>query len=321
MNHASGDVAPASRPSPYRQETSDFEIRSVGVIGLGHMGHAFALNLVEDGYQVIGFDRNPEHTKAARSAGVIAAARLTDLAGCDAVLTSLPDDEVVSAVVLAPGGLVDVLRPGAVHISMSTISPVMSGRVAEAHARRHQDYVAAPVLGNPDFARTRKLFVLVGAQHAALEKVRPLLERLAQRLFVIGEEPAAANLMKLACNVLMATTLECMGEVFALLRKGGVDRHLAFDVLTNSMFDSRAHKTYGGKIIEERYGPPNFPAPLAMKDMRLALAEAERLAVPMPAASIVHDQLVAMMARGWAELDWSALALLAAVDAGLGDRR
>jgi len=177
------------------------------------------------------------------------------------------------------------------------------------------------VLGNPDFARTRKLFVLAGAPKRALENVRPLLERLGQRLFVIGEDPAAANLMKLASNVLTATTLECMGEVLALLRKGGVDGYLAFDVLTNSMFDSRVHKSYGGKIVEERFGQPNFPTPLAMKDVRLALAEAERLAVPMPAASLAHDHLVAMMARGWADLDWSALGLLAAVDAGLGDNR
>ena len=112
-----------------------------------------------------------------------------------------------------------------------------------------------------------------------------------------------------------------MGEVLALLRKGGVDAHLAFDVLTNSLFDSRVHKSYGGKIVEGRYSPPGMTAPLAVKDLRLALAEAEHLAVPIPAASLVHDRLVAMVARGWAELDWSALGLLAAVDAGLGDGR
>jgi 3-hydroxyisobutyrate dehydrogenase-like beta-hydroxyacid dehydrogenase len=132
-----------------------------------------------------------------------------------------------------------------------------------------------------------------------------------------GEEPALANLAKLAANVLTATTLECMGEVLALLRKGGVDRHLAYDVLTNSLFDSQVHKTYGGKIVDERYSPPGLAAPLAIKDLRLALAEAERAAVPMPAASLVHDRLVGMVARGWADLDWSALGLLAAVDAGL----
>jgi len=104
-------------------------------------------------------------------------------------------------------------------------------------------------------------------------------------------------------------------------RKGGVDAHLAFDVLTNSLFDSRVHKSYGGKIVEGRYSPPGMAVPLATKDLRLALAEAEHAAVPMPAASLVHDRLVAMAARGWADLDWSALGLLAAVDAGLSDGR
>lgn len=90
--------------------------------------------------------------------------------------------------------------------------------------------------------------------------------------------------------------------------------------MTNSLFDSRVHKNYGAKIVDARYSPPGLAVPLAMKDLRLALAEAERTAVPMPAASLVHDRLVAMAARGWADLDWSALGLLASVDAGLDDR-
>ena len=177
------------------------------------------------------------------------------------------------------------------------------------------------MLGNPDAARERKLFVLAGGAHSSLEKVRPLLERLGQRVFAIGEDAGLANLAKLAANVLTATTLECMGEVLALLRKGGLDGHLAYDVLTNSLFDSRVHKIYGGKIADGRYTPPGLTAPLAVKDLRLALAEAERTAVPMPAASLVLERLVGMVARGWAELDWSALGLLAAVDAGLNDGR
>ena len=109
-----------------------------------------------------------------------------------------------------------------------------------------------------------------------------------------------------------------MGEVLALLRKGGIDRHVAFDVLTNSLFDSKVHRTYGGKIVEERYSPAGMAVPLAIKDLRLALAEAEHEAVPMPVASLVRDRLVALVAGGWADLDWSALGGLAARDAGLG---
>jgi 3-hydroxyisobutyrate dehydrogenase-like beta-hydroxyacid dehydrogenase len=193
----------------------------------------------------------------------------------------------------------------------------LSRRLAEEHALLGQDYVAAPVLGNPDLARVRKLFVLAAGQAAAVERVRPLLERLGQRLFVIGENVAAANLVKLAGNVLTATTLESMGEVLALLRKSRVDLNVAFNVFTGSLFDSRVHRTYGRKIVDEHYSPPGMTVPLALKDLRLALAEAERHAVPMPAASFVHDRLVAMVARGWAHLDWSALGLLAARDAGL----
>ena len=300
------------------QGPNDFVVQRIGVVGLGHMGHAFAVNLIEDGYQVFASDRDPKRTGALTSAR--AAERLADLAACDVVLTSLPDDDAFAAVALGPEGLAGVLAPGAVHISTSTVSPAISRRVAEEHGRHRQDYVAAPVLGNPDFARERKLFVLAAGPRSALEKVRPLLERLGQRLFVIGEDAGLANLTKLAANALTATTLECMGEVLALLRKGGLDAHLAYDVLTNSLFDSRVHKTYGGKIIEGRF-TPGMAVPLAMKDLRLALVEAEHEAVPMPAASLVHNRLVAMVARGWAELDWSALGLLAAVDAGLSDGR
>jgi 3-hydroxyisobutyrate dehydrogenase-like beta-hydroxyacid dehydrogenase len=309
----------ASTANPSNSDASNAKlgIGRVGVVGLGHMGHAFAVNLLEDGYQVSVYDRDPK--RAAVLTRARAGAQLADLAVCDVVVTSVPDDDALTAVALGPGGLVGVLAPGAVHISTSTVSPAISRRVAEEHGRHRQDYVAAPVLGNPDFARERKLFVLAAGPHSAMEKVRPLLERLGQRLFIIGEDAASANLVKLAANVLTATTLECMGEVLALMRKGGVDRHLAYDVLTNSLFDSRVHKTYGGKIVDEHYSP-GMVVPLAIKDLRLALAEAERTAVPMPAASLVHDHLVAMVAHGWAGLDWSALGLLAAVDAGLNDR-
>ena len=305
--------------NPQGQAVTGSSVKRVGVVGLGHMGHAFAVNLVQDGYQVLACDRDAERARAL--SGARAAAELADLASCDVVLTSLPDDDALAAVALGAGGLVAALAPGAVHISMSTVSPGISRRVAEAHARRKQDYVAAPVLGNPDFARERKLFVLAAGSRAALEKVRPLLQRLGQHLFVIGEDPGLANLMKLGANTLIATTLECMGEVLALLQKGGIGGRLAFDVLTNSLFDSRVHKSYGGKIVEGRFSPAGMAVPLATKDLRLALAEAEHTAVPMPAASLVHDRLVAMAARGWSDLDWSALGLLAEVEAGLGDGR
>jgi 3-hydroxyisobutyrate dehydrogenase-like beta-hydroxyacid dehydrogenase len=283
------------------------------------MGHAFAENLGAAGYPIIVWDSLQAKIDTVVRPGIIAATNLVDLADCDVVITSLPDDDALTAVATGPHGLIDMLATNAIHISMSTVSPPLSRRLAAAHAARGQNYVSAPILGNPDMAHAGDVFVLAAGPHAAIEIVRPLLEVLGQRLFVIGEEAAAADLMKLAANVLTALTMQGMAEVLALLRKGGIDHHIGFDILTNSLFDSRVHRTYGGKIANERYSPPGMPARLAVKDLRLALAEAERYSAPMPAASLVHDRLVAMVAHGWTNLDWSALGLLAAQDAGLPD--
>jgi 3-hydroxyisobutyrate dehydrogenase-like beta-hydroxyacid dehydrogenase len=281
------------------------------------MGEAFAANLLAAGFSIIAYDRDQRRAQPLRAEGARGAERLADLAACDVVISSLTDDAALQAVTLGSDGLIGILRPGAVHVSMSTVSPELSRQLAKAHAAHGQDFVGAPVMGNPDAARARLLFVLAGGAPQAVARVRPMLEQLGQRVFVIGDDPGQASLVKLAGNVLTAATLQSMGEVFALLRKGGIDPHLAFDVFTGSLFDGRVHKTYGGKIVDERYDPPGMTAPLAVKDLRLALTEAERLAVPMSVASVVHDRLVTAIARGFAGLDWSALGLLAAADAGL----
>jgi 3-hydroxyisobutyrate dehydrogenase-like beta-hydroxyacid dehydrogenase len=309
-----GPSTPSDKP-PHSKEL--WAIGSIGVVGLGRMGQAFAANLMSGGYQVVAYDRDPQRAQPLQRDGARAAAQLADLATCDLVVSSLPADDALASVGLSPNGLASILAPCAVHISTSTVSPDLSRRLARMHAAHGQGFVAAPVLGNPDLARERQLFVLASGQRDAIARAQPVLERLGQRVFVIGDDAGAANVMKLAGNVLTAATLQSMGEVLALLRKSGIDPHVAFDVFTGSLFDGRVHKSYGGKIVDQRFSPPGMTAPLAVKDLRLALAEAEARAVPMPLAGLVHDRLVAMVARGWAGLDWSALGLLAASEAGL----
>jgi 3-hydroxyisobutyrate dehydrogenase-like beta-hydroxyacid dehydrogenase len=146
------------------------------------MGHAFAVNLIEDGYQVMVYDRDPERSTALRASGASSAAHLNELAGCDVVLTSLPDDDALAAVALGPSGLVGILAPD----GRSYFHEYGQPYVVPPH--RRGACAPSPGLGNPDFARARKLFVLAAGSPSGLEKVRPLLERLGQRLFVIGED-------------------------------------------------------------------------------------------------------------------------------------
>src|SRR5882757_1249415 len=122
--------------NPQSEGVTRFVVKHVGVVGLGHMGHAFAVNLVEDGYQVLAYDRDPERAAALTAARPVAG--FHDLAACDVVLTSLPDDDALAAVALGGEGLAAFLSRHAVHISTSTVSPGMSRRVAEEHARRGQ---------------------------------------------------------------------------------------------------------------------------------------------------------------------------------------
>lgn len=285
----------------------------VGVVGLGHMGRAFAENLLADGHSLTVFDRKRDLIPPLAEMGAIAAAGLAAIGKCDIVLTSLPDDDAVAAVTEA---LIPLLRAHAVHVSTSTISAGLSRHIAAQHREHGQGYVALPVLGSPDFARHRGLYLLAGGASADIARVRPVVEKLGRQLFVIGEDPGLANVMKLAGNVLTAATLQSMGEVFALLHKSGIDPETGYEVLTGTLFDGKVHKSYGGKIAHGQFSPAGLAVPLAAKDLRLALAEAELARVPMPVAAIVRDRLVAAEAREWSELDWSALGKLASAEAG-----
>ena len=175
-------------------------------------------------------------------------------------------------------GLAAGLEPGAIHLSMSTISTAAAAECASEHARRGQGYVAAPVFGNPDAARARQLFVVAAGAAIDVERCRLLTDNLGQT-FVVGEDPAQANLIKLLGNIMTATTLEVLGETVAVLRKRGFDPKRFIDILTSTMFAGRVHRIYGNKIVEESYAP-GFVMPLALKDVRLALAEAEKQGSP-----------------------------------------
>jgi 3-hydroxyisobutyrate dehydrogenase-like beta-hydroxyacid dehydrogenase len=293
-----------------------------GFVGLGRMGTAMAANLAAAGRQVIAHIRRPDRMDELSALGLRPTTNITDLFDCEVVISMLPDDNAIRDVVfgradLGVEGLAAGLRRGAIHLSMSTISTGTASHLAREHARHGQGYVAAPVFGNPDAAKARQLFVVVAGVPADVERCRPLIGSLGQQTFIVGADPALANLIKLLGNVMMATTLEMLGESVALLRKRGLDPRVFVEILTNTMFGGRAHRLYGDKIVAQSYAP-GLALPLALKDIRLALAEAEDATVPMPSVSVVRDRLITGIARGHADLDWTALGLIAAEEAGVG---
>ncbi|MEX3929321.1 NAD(P)-dependent oxidoreductase [Paraburkholderia sp. BR10936] len=289
-------------------------VQQVGVVGLGRMGLAFAQNLITDGYQTIVYSRSGKNLATLKTRGTTVAAGWGDLAQCSIVISMVADDDAAESVAES---LANVLPTSAIHISMSTISPGASRRIARLHNHLGQGYVAAPVLGSPDLAASRELFVLAAGTQDYLACSLPILNRLGKRTFLLGNVPELANTVKLAANVLTASTMQSMGEVFAFLQKAGIEPEVAFTVFTGSLFDGKVHKAYGGRIAEQRYLPPGMTTRLGLKDLRLALVEAETVLAPMPVASVVRDRMLAAIARGWGDLDWSALGKLAQFSAGI----
>ena len=293
----------------------------VGFIGLGQMGSGMAANLLAAGHSVTVYNRTSSRARALVERGARQAASVADACRGDAIVTMLANDEAVEDVVFGGGGILTSLRARAIHLSMSTISVAMSERLTIAHAKAGQRLVSAPVFGRPEAAAAARLFIVAAGDPDAVDDCRPLLDRLGQKTFVLDGAPKAANLVKLSGNFLIATVIEALGEATALVGKAGIDRRQYLDILTSTLFTAPVYRTYGDLILSGRFEPAGFAAALGEKDIRLTLAAAGTLRVPLPLAHVVHDRFLTLLAHGGEERDWSAIGALAARDAGLDPTR
>ncbi len=290
---------------------------NIGFIGLGNMGHGMATNLLKAGHQITVYNRSPGKAEALVQQGAIAARNVAEASTGEVVFTMLSDDEAVENVTFGENGIVASLAPGATHVSSSTISVALSERLAAAHAEAGQQYAAAPVFGRPEAASAAKLFVIAAGAPQVLEPLVPLFDAIGQRTFVVSDQPHTANLVKLSGNFLLASAIETVSEAVALVGKAGVNRQQYVDILTSTLFAVPAYQIYGGLIARQEFEPAGMAASLGLKDVRLVLAAAEGLQVPLPVASVLRDRLLTLVATGGGHLDWSALATLADRDAGL----
>jgi len=291
---------------------------AIGVIGLGGMGSGIASRLLDQGHSVAVWNRTASVADALVVRGARRAATPADAAAPDGVVvTMVANDAALEAVTGGEHGIVGRLGQGGVHVSMSTVSPALARTLAERHAARGSHFVAAPVFGRPDAAAAGKLWILQSGTAAAKQRARAVLEAIGQGVVDIGEAPDAAPTGKIAGNFLIASAMETMSEAFALLEKSGVDCRIWHDLMTRTLFAGTIHTNYGRFILDRAFSPPGFKLALGAKDVGLALAAGQEQRVPLPFASVLRDRFLAAMAQGRDELDWTAISLGAAADAGL----
>jgi 3-hydroxyisobutyrate dehydrogenase-like beta-hydroxyacid dehydrogenase len=292
--------------------------QQIGFIGTGNMGLPMARNLLAAGFALRVYDLNLKRVAPLVSLGAQQVNRPCEVVEAGGIVISMvPDDAALEQVVAGEDGLLRQLGQGGIHLSMSTVSPDLARRLARLYARQASHYVTATVFGRPDAAAEGKLAIFLSGNPFAKERVLPLLQAMGKQLFDFGEEVQAATVVKLAANFLIASALEAMAEAAALVEKYEIDRSSFLDMIGQTLFGCPVYSGYGPMIAHHIYTPALFRIPLGLKDLRLCLETANREHVPLPLAHLVHDRLQVALNKGREELDWSALALSVAEDAGL----
>jgi len=289
----------------------------IGFIGLGQMGVGMAGRLLKAGHELAVYNRTRSKAEGLVAQGAKVADDVAGVCGGEVVFTMLADDAAVEGACFGPKGIVASLPRGATHVCSATISVSLSQRLLAAHSEAGRHFIAAPVFGRPDAAASGMLFIVAAGVAETMKKVEPLLNTLGQKVFIVSERAPDAHLVKLSGNFLIASVIEGLGEAMALVEKGGVDRSRYLEIMTSTLFGAPVYRTYGNLIAQRKFEPAGFAAPLGQKDIRLVLAAAEALHVPMPVANLMRDRFLTLFAHGGDKLDWAAVGALPARDAGL----
>jgi 3-hydroxyisobutyrate dehydrogenase-like beta-hydroxyacid dehydrogenase len=279
---------------------------AVGVVGLGAMGSRLAGRLLAAGHQVHGTNRTPARAETLIARGLRWHPTPRELAAStDLVLSMVTDDAALDAVVGGPDGILAGLTPGQIYIDMSSVSPSASRRVA-AHIRAAGAVMLdAPVSGSVPQAEAGTLAIMVGGDDAAYRTVEPLLRELGQSVTRVGDNGAGV-LLKLAINISLAVQTLAFSEGLLLAERGGIDPRLAVEVMSASPIGSPMLKARVPLLL---HLPDHawFTIRLMRKDIRLALAEAERVGAVLPSAAAAADLLAEAAELGYADSDIAAL--------------
>jgi 3-hydroxyisobutyrate dehydrogenase-like beta-hydroxyacid dehydrogenase len=287
----------------------------IGFIGLGHMGQEIARHLLIQNRQLMAWNRTPERAAVLTDAGATLAESLDEVTESDVLFSMLSDDLAIEEALLR-SGVFEKARKGIIHVNLSTISPLLASKLASFHRKRGQKYISAPVLGRPEVAHAGKLTLLAAGDVEILPSIQPLLDSFAQRTWTLGQHAERANVVKLAANLMLAAAIESMSEACAFVGGYGVAPGQLLEITNSNVFACPAYQIYGKAIANEAFEPAEFTVHLGAKDVRLGLAAAEDVNVPMPLSSAVRDSLLEAKALGEDAMDLSVLGRVARTRAG-----
>lgn len=261
----------------------------IGFVGLGTMGQPMARRLARAGHEVLGWNRTRARMEPLAADLVVAVASPAEACQAELLITMVSDDAALESVIFDGGRLVSAGVPGLIHVCMATIGDRLATRLAAAHAELGQAYFSAPVFGAPEAAQSGRLVIPVAGPSATYDRIRPVLDTLGRPDY-LGENPAAANIVKAAGSFLMASVVESLRDATALVHAAGVDPREFTGIVTQALFPTPVYQYIGGMLANrEALHGARVPNPFLRAAEQCADAGA-RLGVAVPTIEHIRDR-------------------------------
>ncbi len=284
----------------------------IGLIGLGNLGYPIAENILDKRKKLLVHNRTASKARLLIEKGALSCSSVKELASsCDVVFTIVSDDAALNHITKGAGGIAENLKPGGIHVSMSTILPATASSLAEIHRKKGSHYIAAPVMGRPEMARARKLLYLLSGEEEIIESIKPVLNDAgAAGTWEFGNQVAAANVAKLCSNFLIVSVTESLAEGISLARKSGMDPHSWINMITQTLFACPVYVNYSNHILNEKFQPAGFALKLGLKDVNLVMEQSRESGAALPLGELLRQRLNEAVAEDLGDHDLTALALL-----------
>lgn len=270
----------------------------VGFIGLGNLGLPMATNLVNSGYSVRVYNRTPRKAEALVAQGAQLAGKPADAVTTGGIVATIVWDDAAVESIVRSEGFLEKLGRGGVHISMSTVSPDTSRKLADLHAQQGSILVEAPIFGVPQAASARQLSIPIAGPQKAKERIRPILEAMGGlNVFDFGEKVGSANLVKLVGNFMIASAVYTIRESLTMVERHGGDPEAVIDMLTQTLFDAPIYKSYGQLVIDKKdhqFTHNKIP----LKDVGIFKETSQQVGSPIPVSSLLYDLLSSEQRQG-----------------------
>jgi 2-hydroxy-3-oxopropionate reductase len=289
----------------------------IGFIGLGIMGRPMALNLKAAGHALIVPDRK-SLTDELRAAATVVGDAAAVAEAAEVIILMVPDTPDVEQVLFGPQGVAEGLTPGKLVIDMSSISPIATKGFAARVNALGCDYLDAPVSGGEVGAKQGTLTIMVGGPEAAFQRALPLFQAMGKNITLVGTENGAGQTCKVANQIIVALTIQAVGEALTFARKAGADPARVRQALMGGFASSRILEVHGERMINRSF-TPGFRIRLHQKDLNLALGAAREMGMALPNTAIAQQMFSTVVAQGGADQDHSALVRAIERMAGMPD--